>query len=502
MNPPTAISPINTPTHQPSDAGRPPLYVDLDGCLLRTDLLVESFLAAARRFDTWWRLPLWLARGKAYLKAQLAARIELDATLLPYNANLVDYIKTERARGRRTVLATASNRRLAEAVAAHLGCFDEVIASDETTNLRGKRKLEAIIAHGNGGAFAYAGNDHTDLPIWAAAQQAIVVNAPRRVAAAVSRGPKIELVIQDRPPVLRNLLKGLRPHQWLKNFLVFLPILASGAFYDANGWRMALLAFVAFSSVASAIYVFNDLSDLTADRQHPRKRRRPFASGAVPATTGLATGVALIVLGLSLAAFAGGFVVGLLIVYAATSLAYSLYLKEQPLVDVFTLSFLYNIRIVVGGEASGHHVSQWLLGFAFFLFLGLAFIKRVAELRARENPEGKLADTKQLPGRGYFPSDTSMLGLMGVAATFTSSMVFALYLQNVVAQEVYANPSLLWPIVPLLLFWQCRLWLSTQRGYMLDDPIVYSARDWVSWLVGGLMMILIFLAHDPTLLSF
>lgn len=471
----------------------PPLYVDLDGCLIRTDLLVESFLLNAKKPDTWWRLPLWLLRGKAHLKAQLAARVDLDPSLLPYNSGLLDYLRAERGKGRRIVLATASHRRFAEAVAAHLGCFDAVIASDETSNLRGHQKLEAIRADQTEAAdFCYAGNDRTDLAIWRSAHRAIIVNAPRHVAARARRITEVEFAIDDRPPLFKNLLRAMRPYQWIKNFLIFIPLLASGAFFDVAGWTRAMLAFAAFSATASAIYILNDLTDLNADRQHPRKRRRPFASGAVPATIGVITGIGLLVGGLGLAATIGVTTLALIIGYAATSLAYSLALKEQPLIDVFTLSLLYNIRLFVGGEATHYRVSLWLLGFAFFLFLGLALIKRVAELRASELAPAH----KQIPNRGYYPGDSSMLGLMGVAASFTSSIVLALYLQDRSAQAIYANPTVLWPLVPLLLFWQCRLWLSTQRGYMLDDPIVYSARDWVSWLVVGIAAALIALAHQ------
>jgi 4-hydroxybenzoate polyprenyltransferase/phosphoserine phosphatase len=471
----------------------PPLYVDLDGCLIRTDLLVESFLFAARRVDIWLRLPLWLARGKAHLKAQLAARAEIDPALLPYNASLVNYLRAERQKGRRIVLATASHRHLAEAVATHLGCFDAVIASDETSNLRGLRKLEAIRANqGNDDPFCYAGNDRTDLVIWRAAHRAVIVNAPRRVAAIASKHTEVEFAVEDRPPPLKHLFRALRPHQWIKNFLIFIPLLASGAFFDVEGWVNALLAFAAFSATASGIYILNDLADINADRKHPRKRLRPFASGAVQPALGIVAAIGLLGGGLILAAHIGATTLALIIVYAVTSIAYSLYLKEQPLVDVFTLSFLYNVRLFVGGEATAYRVSLWLLGFAFFLFLGLALIKRVTELRASE----LMPANKQIPNRGYYPSDVLILGLMGVAASFTSSIVLALYLQDRSAQAIYANPVLLWPLVPLLLFWQCRLWLSTQRGYMHDDPIIYSARDWVSWLVAGIAGALIALAHQ------
>jgi 4-hydroxybenzoate polyprenyltransferase len=490
---PIVVSQSKTGKASDSAAALPPLYVDLDGCLVRTNLLSEGLLAAMRDFKIWPRLPGWLMRGKAYLKARIAERVAPDVANLPYSEALVDYIKAERQRGRRVVLATAANSRWAEAVANHLGCFDAVIASDEIRNLRGKNKLEAITAQRIGGAFAYAGNSWADVPIWRMADAALIVNAPRLVGKAAARAAKVEFVVRDRPPLARSLVKALRPHQWLKNLLVFVPLLAAGTFADAGAWASTFLAFVAFCATASGAYVLNDLTDLSADRQHPRKRERPFASGAIPIEAGAAIGVVLVTAGILLGAVVSSFVAVLIGIYVITSLGYSLYLKERPLIDVFTLSFLYGIRLFVGGEASQNRVSLWLLAFAFFLFLGLALTKRVSELHAIG-----VDASRRVPNRGYYPIDTAMLGLMGVAASFTSSIVLALYLQDNAARVVYANPAFLWPLVPLLLFWQCRLWLSTQRGYMLDDPIVYAARDWVSWLVFAVGAILVVLAHQPT----
>jgi 4-hydroxybenzoate polyprenyltransferase len=473
-----------------SESAHPPLYVDLEGALVKSNLLIECLLDSLRRPEFWWQLPSWLSRGYSYFKSQLARHATLDPALVPYNSELLAYLRSEHRRGRRVVLVSGLNRRLAEPIAAHLGCFDHVIAPDERRGMRSNAKVETITAHLAGKSFSYAGGHSSDLPIWRFAARGVIVNAPR-LAAVVARTTPIEAILSERASTPWTLLKSLRPHQWVKNLLVFVPLIASGQFHDAGGWALSLLAFAAFCMTASAIYIINDLADLTADRQHPRKRTRPFASGDVSAGTGLILASALMLLGISSSVAAGA--LAFVLVYAFASLAYSMYLKKRPLVDVFGLSSLYIIRLLAGGEVSGHPVSHWLFGFAFFLFLSLALIKRVAELQ-----ESAVEAGKRVSRRGYYASDTLMLALMGVSSTFTSSLVLALYLQSA-AQAVYASPTLLWPVVPLLLFWQCRLWLSTHRGYMLDDPIVYSAHDWVSWLVAAAVGVLIVLAHQSGL---
>jgi 4-hydroxybenzoate polyprenyltransferase len=276
---------------------------------------------------------------------------------------------------------------------------------------------------------------------------------------------------------LRAAVEALRPYQWIKNFLVLVPFLAAGNLADVSAWRRALTVLVAFCAMSSAVYLLNDMGDLAADRAHPRKRERPFASGRLPLAAGLAmlpllvaTGGALVILGG--APFA-------LIAYATLSLAYTLKLKELPLVDVFLLAALYTIRMYGGGEASGYAVSTWLLGFSGFLFLSLALIKRVSELSRVRTPNWTYAAAR----RGYYVEDLPILQTFGIAATFASSVVLALYVQSEAASNLYHRPGILFGLVPLLVFWQCRLWLSTARGYMHDDPIVFAARDWVSWCV-------------------
>ncbi|MBX9702348.1 MAG: UbiA family prenyltransferase [Acetobacteraceae bacterium] len=469
--PPLASSPDGAPLSLP-------LCVDMDGSLLRIDTLHEAALAAACAGPrALLRLLGALRDGKAAVKAAAAETWSFDPATLPYSAALLALIETERAAGRRIVLCTAAHRRIAERIAAHLGLFDEVIATEGGENLRGPRKAARLVERFGRGGFLYAGNDATDLAVWAESGGAVVVNAPGAVLSRARALAPVSAVLRDAAPGAgaRAALRALRPHQWLKNALCLVPPLAAGDLGLA-AWAGALTVMVAFCLTASAIYVVNDLSDLAADRAHPRKSRRPFASGALSAKTGMLMAPALLLGGLLLGWLAGA--LPILIAYAVLSVAYSLALKEQPLVDVFALAALYTIRLFGGGEASGHPVSLWLLSFSAFIFLSLALIKRVAELDRLQKAKERRASR-----RGYAVEDAPILQSFGSAATFASAVVLLLYIQSDTASRTYAAPAALWGAVPLLLFWQCRLWISTARGYMHDDPIVYASRDWVSWAV-------------------
>jgi 4-hydroxybenzoate polyprenyltransferase/phosphoserine phosphatase len=466
------LTPVETPP-QPAHATLP-LCVDLDGTLVRTDTLVEGMLALAGglRFAT---LLGAFAGGRAALKARVAAVAPTDPALLPYNEALLDYLRAQRAAGRRIVLATAANEDVARRVADHLGLFDEVIASSATRNLKGAAKAAALVARFGRGGFAYAGDARADLVVWERAGAAVLVETAAGVAAGV-RVP-VEWRIATRPKLAPTLLRAMRPHQWVKNLLVFVPILTSHALLDLGSWWGGLQAFVAFSVAASGIYLVNDLLDLSADRAHAAKRRRPFASGAAPLGWGMGLGAALLVLAAVLGWLAG--ILAVVALYAGAALAYSLALKRQPLVDVFTLAGLFTIRMFGGGEATGHSLSLWLLAFSVFLFLSLALVKRVTELR-----EGtSRGPAKAVAGRSYGPADLDMLQLFGVGAAFAASLVLALYVQHEAATGRFAAPGLLFGIVPLVLLWSCRMWLSTARGYMHHDPILYAARDRVTWAI-------------------
>lgn len=452
-----------------------PLCVALDGTLVTTDTSLESLCALSRRWPVLMRLPGWLRHGRAFARARLDEEAGLDAALLPYDEPLLAFLRAEKAAGRRLLLVAAADSRIADAVARHLGLFDAVIPPDAIRNRLG-------------GGFVHAGSGTADLPLWEQADAAVLVNAPPGIARRVRGVARVEAAIGGPRPWLPALVRALRPHQWVKNVLVFVPVLAAGALFDLPAHANALLTFLAFCCAASAIYLINDLTDLEADRRHPHKRSRPFASGTLPIGRGLAAVPLLLAAGAGLAAAAGA--LGVLLLYAAASLLYSLKLKSYPLVDIFMLASLYSIRLFAGGEATGYGVSMWLLAFSSFLFLSLATVKRVAELSAR--PQG---GTERVSGRGYFPADFAILQLMGVSASFVSAAVLALYVQQDLAAPFPDSVHPAWAIVPLTLFWQCRIWLATARGAMHDDPIVFAAKDRVSWLVGASVLAIVAAAH-------
>jgi 4-hydroxybenzoate polyprenyltransferase/phosphoserine phosphatase len=468
-----------------ADIPQTPLCVDMDGTLIKSDVLVEGLVATLTNRRLFGKLPRLFCFSRAELKKRVAGLAQLNPALLPYNDDLRAYLGEQKLAGRRLVLATAADGAIAHAVAEHVDLFDEVIASDGVRNLKGAAKRDALVERFGEGGFAYAGNDSADLPIWRAAGSAVVVNAPRAVRNEVARNMELEACFDQRPSLFRAALKAMRPHQWAKNVLVFVPLVMAHAITDLAGWGHALAMFAAFCATASGIYLVNDLSDLAADRQHPRKCRRPLASGALPLMTGVGLAAILIALGVGISLAIGAF--SIIALYAATSLAYSLAFKEMPLVDVFMLAGLYTLRVLGGGVATGNQASLWLVAFSGFLFLGLALIKRTEEMSAVRRSGGARSAAR----RGYFPDDVPILQNLGCAATFASGVVLALFVGSDAASSHYATPQLLWGIVPLVLFWQCRLWLSTTRGHMHDDPIVFASRDWVSWIVVGCVLVIL-----------
>jgi 4-hydroxybenzoate polyprenyltransferase/phosphoserine phosphatase len=470
--------------------GSLPLCVDLDGTLVKTDTLLECLAAGAHKWSVVRRVLGWLLHGKARFKAQLAAHIDFKPDLLPYNNVLLQYLQDQKSYGRRLILVTAANSRIAEGVNQHLGIFDETIASDNSRNLRGKEKAKLLTDRFGHKKFSYAGNDRTDLHVWKCAYSGVLVNASRKTAKKAENTTIIEKCFNRKTHELRALFRALRPHQWGKNLLIFVPIITSKAFGDINALLNALMVFTAFCSTASAIYIINDLYDLEADRKHPNKCKRPLASGDLSIGKSFMIVPILLFIGLAFSVATGIPQITLLLAcYGATSIIYSIKLKKLPLVDVFTLSALYATRLFSGGEATGYRVSFWLLTFSGFLFLSLAILKRTTELKTIQDREGH-----EVSRRGYSTEDLLVMQSFGIASSFVSSLVIALYIQSFTAGNLYGQPQILWLMVPLMLFWQCRLWLSTTRGYMHDDPIVYAVKDWVSWLVGLMAIIILFMA--------
>ncbi len=486
MSTDTSLSSDQSSSDQASPPDDVPLFVDLDGTLIKTDLLIESAFFLLKKRP--WMLMVmfyWLLFGKARFKQEIALRSALDFSALPLQKAFVEYLQSEADSGRTLVLATASDRRLAEPVAERLGFFSQVLASDGHNNLKGERKLTAILACCQGEAFDYAGNARADLPIWAKARRAIVVNPDSGVIkAAEACAKEIQQVFEDRPARIKTWLRALRLHQWAKNVLLGVPLLTAHAFNLPAIFEIAA-AFTAFGLIASATYLLNDLLDLTADRHHPRKCKRPFAAGDIGLIAGILMMFMLFGAGFGLAAQLSSYFLFTLLTYLVLTISYSFYIKKIVLLDVLLLASLYTIRIVAGANAIEVAVSSWLLGFSMFVFLSLALVKRCTELFALQQ-----LGRKVMKGRDYRVSDYPMLSAMGVAAGYISILVLALYIDSPESKSQYTHPMFLWMLCPLMAYWVSRLWLKTARGEMHDDPLVYSLKDRVSWIVFINMMLI------------
>lgn len=462
-------------------AAEPPLFVDLDGTLLRTDLLYESLFGLIKaRPWTALLVPVWLAGGKARLKAELARRVDIDPASLVYNQAVLERLQAERERGRRLVLATAAHHRYADAIARHLGLFDQVLASSDAVNLKSERKLAAIRAQVPSGIFDYIGNDEADYAVWRAARRGIAVDSSAAVVRHAATLCPMETIATPRRPRLLLILRALRLHQWLKNLLVFVPLLAGQKLGEIGPTLQAAAAFLAFGLCASSIYVLNDLLDLPADRRHPRKCRRPFAAGDLPLDLGLSLIPGLLLASVVLSALTlPPLFLAALGTYAASSLFYNLFAKNRVIWDVMLLAGLYSLRVLGGATATAIVPSFWLLAFSMFLFLSLAMVKRYSEMDSMV----KLG-LGQAEGRGYLTADMPVLQSIGVSAGFLSVLVMALYINSPEVGRIYDQPQALWIICPLLLFWIGRVWLQTHRGLMHDDPVVFAARDKWSLAIG------------------
>ena len=473
-----------------ADNSRRPLCVDLDGTLLKTDLLWEAALALAKtNVRALLTTPFWLLKGRAHLKRQIAESGTLDPRLLPYRQEVLSLISEERARGRKIVLVSAADEIFAREVAAHLGCFDEVIASDGTRNLKGSTKAELLTQRFGAKGFDYIGDHDADLHVWRAAQAGVVVSANRRLLRRAEALGSVRRMKLEKDASWKTWINAMRLHQWSKNVLVLVPVITSHRLEEPAILLLAAIAFFAFGLVSSSVYLVNDLLDLAADRGHARKRSRPFASGSLALPSGVMLAGLLLVSGLSLASFGGFEFLAMLVGYYGANIAYSSYLKRIVALDVLILAGFYTLRIYSGGAATGIGVSAWLLAFSMFFFLSLALVKRYSELRG-EAPEAILRET----GRGYVASDLPALGSFGISSGFISVLVLVLYVMSPEVTLLYLHPQRLLFVCPLLLYWIGRIWMRTTRGTMHEDPVVFALTDRISYGLGLLAGLAVMIA--------
>lgn len=463
-----------------------PLCVDLDGTLVKLDTLHQAICLLLRRNPTaLLSLPQWIRQGRAFTKNEVAKRIALNVEHLPYNNALLDYLHSEKKAGRQIILVTAANYRTAEAVATHIGLFDEVLASTANHNLFGTAKRDALVERFT--TFDYAGDSISDLSVWQVARQKIHVNPSYQVRKKQSA----DLLIEDRRSLHRTLPSMLRLHHWVKNLLVFSPILLAHRINEASAINQTFIAFTSFSLVASAIYIINDLLDLSADQTHPRKQHRPFAAGDLQLIQGVRL-IPILLLGAFLvSSFLPLTFSAALLLYLLITTLYSIKLKNIFIWDLLILTGLYTLRIIAGGAATHTPVSIWMLAFSILFFLSLALAKRCTELK-----ELSVSDTikNSHRERPYKPTHYPTLFQIGITIAAGSGLILIGYLLSNKVVEFYKNPLYLWGILPLIIYWFWRIWNRVKKGILHDDPLVFAVSDLQTYCIGLIVCLLVHLA--------
>ena len=474
-----------------ADSAAVPLCVELDGTLIRGDLLVDGILRLIRNDPA--RLlcvPAWLAAGKQSFKAQVARHAPHQGCAPPVNQALLAMLHRERAGGRHIALATAAHT---DSLGPLKGIFpfDEIITSDDRINLKGSNKADALVARFGENGFDYAGNSTADEAVWRVARKAIIVQRSRQLVKRWSAMFDVEEVFTpEHATTWKDWIKALRLHQWSKNLLIAVPFLVGHHFREF--WQVAGLisAFLAMSLCASGTYLWNDLLDLDFDRSHPSKKHRLAASGRTSVHRLFAASLVTVAAGL-----AGAFTLKasfgfLLIGYIIATLAYSLFLKRIAVTDIFALAFLYLSRIIAGILISSAVVSFWLFAFTFLFFLSLAAMKRFVELRRSESDGTDGLNT----GRGYQPGDLPLVSELGIAAGVASTVVLGLYSNSSQVTTLYCHPEWFWGVCVAALFWISRIWFLTKRGGMHDDPILFALKDKCTWWIAAFALACVLLA--------
>src|SRR5579864_6299557 len=465
-----------------------PLVVDLDGTLVFSDLLLESiFILAKERPLDLLRLPFWLAQGRAQLKQRLARLVRPEAPTLPYNRPLIDYLRAEKGRGRRLILATAADAAVACEIADEVGLFDAVYASDGVTNLIGTCKRKRLVAEFGIGGFDYAGNDSRDLPVWSAARKAMLVQPSRALHETVSEAYEVERVFEQEGTE-GSLRRALRMEHWFKNVLVFLPILAAHRLYEVSALLHGLAAFVAFCLCASSVYLTNDLLDLPNDRRHPYKKERPLASGRLPISRALIA-IPLLLVGAVGASLANPpAMLGILGAYWVLMLAYCLRFRDIAVIDVLVLAGGYALRVMAGSAAIGLEAVPWLVVISCVLFFfGLALLKRYAELVAMRSLAGPKARA-----RGYLARFLGPLALIGCASGYLAVAIYAYQVD--IDHKINPRYGLDWVICVLLLYWVTHIWLIVRRGQVVDDPVAFTLTDRASQIVAAVAAVIVLIS--------
>ncbi len=465
-----------------------PLCVDLDGTLVRTDMLVESVLLLVRQQPIMLLyLPFWLLKGKTFFKQAIASNVLLDDTQYPFNNDVVEYIEEEKSHAREIILVTGSHQSIAEHIGQQTQLFDRVQGTDSAVNLTSNQKRQWLESEFGPGGFDYIGDHTDDLNVWPSARRKLLVARNQNIVK--KSGISFDKVFQSPRAGVRDFLKLLRVHQWSKNVLILVPFLLDQRFGDWPATISIVLAFLAMSLLASMTYIINDMLDLQADRQNPTKSKRPLPSGKISLITGGKVVLLLFVSVIFLCLFLPASFNIALLAYLVITLCYSLFFKKVAMLDVCLIAALHTLRVVAGTLAIQAVWSFWLLAFSMFIFFSLALAKRVAELFNLQK-----ADKEKTLGRDYRVSDLPVLIATGVSTGYLSVLIVALYINSDKVRIMYSVPEALWLVCPILMFWIGRIWMKTSRGEMHEDPIIFALRDRVSLDIGGLVAVVVIAA--------
>jgi 4-hydroxybenzoate polyprenyltransferase len=471
-------------TLQATDNNAIPLCVDLDNTFIRADMLHESFLALLKREPLrFFAIPLWILKGKAFLKHQMQLPYEIDYDLVPVNKSVLAHLEKEKAGGRTIILVTASPDPVAQAFKKAYPLFDEAYGSGEKHNLKGEHKSQFLESKFGVKGFDYMGDSAGDLPVWHSARKAMAVGTSRRLNRKIGNLDK-HFKVPNK--VWRTIPAAIRARQWVKNFLIFSPLLLAHQIGNSEAWLKSLLAFAGFSLIASGIYLLNDLGDLDTDRRHPVKKNRPLASGTLSIRTGLILFMTALLGGTVLSLNLGLLFSASVLTYVVINLVYTFYLKSVPIADVFCLSAFYTIRIWAGSFVTGIPITSWLIVFSFFLFLSLSFLKRYSDAFFILQSGRSLTTT----GRSYQKEDLAILFHHGNICAYLSVLVFCLYVFQESTRALYPSSALLWLIPAVLLYWISRMWYKANKGLVKDDPVRFAVADRESILLGLLILLI------------
>jgi len=463
-----------------------PLCVDLDGTLIKADMMFDSIALLIKKNPLYmFIIPFWLMKGKLYLKEQLLKNVKQDINNVPINQEVVDYIINEKKNGRNIILVTASMQFYADEFKEKFYFLDEAIGTKEGVNLVGTAKAEYLKNRFGDKGFDYIGDSRKDLFVWKYAANALIVGNNNEI---IAKAKQITNVIKiwegDKESKISIIYRQLRIYQWVKNVLIFLPALLAHNLELATYFNL-ILSFFSFSFVASSIYIFNDLMDLNSDRNHEIKKNRPIASGKFKISNAFIYSFFLMIFGIILSIFVNINFAIVLLIYIISTFAYSTFLKRIYIIDIITLAVLYTLRLIAGSATSGDAISEWFAAYSLFFFFSMGALKRFTEL--------KNSKKEKLSGRGYISDDLNIIQTIGISSSLISVLVMVLYINSSTISQLYSNPKFLYLIIPILLHWILRVWILADRSQMNEDPIVFGIKDKSSYVSGFLIFVIMLL---------